>query len=351
MPQTKYNLHLKGFVGGSDFDRDYVDYVLGRNAKQPVTVLIDSTGGNLATALSISSAFKMHGDVTVHFVGMNASAATIASLGARHISIDTNAMYLVHKCSTDFFEWGQLNADQMADLITSLEKQRSDLDKLDCNVAAMYAAKCKKRPQALLDLMKTGGWLTAAEAKEWGFVDEITDAPEDAAPRLTDAVASAMAAEGMPIPNIPVADRDSALSKFFAAIASLFKSNNQSTDHSTLHTPHSTKMSTLTAPHICSLLSLPTLELAEDSASATLSVEQIARLEAAIAEAHVNAEKYEAEISALTSRIAELEKRPAADTTAIVNDKPGAALPKEETPFEAMCRVDREARALYDALG
>lgn len=345
MPQTKYNLHLKGFVGGSDFDRDYVDYVLGRNAKQPVAVLIDSTGGNLATALSISSAFKMHGDVTVHFVGMNASAATIASLGARHISIDTNAMYLVHKCSTDFFEWGQLNADQMADLITSLEKQRSDLDKLDCNVAAMYAAKCKKRPQALLDLMKTGGWLTAAEAKEWGFVDEITDAPEDAAPRLTDAVASAMAAEGMPIPNIPVADRDSALSKFFAAIASLFKSNNPQTSIT------KSEMSTLTAPHICSLLSLPTLELAEDKASTTLSVGQIARLEAAIAEAHVNAEKYEAEISALNSRIAELEKRPAADTTAIVNDKPGAALPKEETPFEAMCRVDREARALYDALG
>ena len=24
MPQTQYNLHLKGFVGGADFDRNYV---------------------------------------------------------------------------------------------------------------------------------------------------------------------------------------------------------------------------------------------------------------------------------------------------------------------------------------
>lgn len=116
MPQTQYNLHLKGFVGGADFDRNYVDYVLAKNAGKDVNVLIDSLGGNLATALSIAAAFKNHGKVSVHFVGMNASAATIASLGAAHISIDKNAMYLVHKCSTAFFEWGSLNADQFRPL-------------------------------------------------------------------------------------------------------------------------------------------------------------------------------------------------------------------------------------------
>ena len=69
-------------------------------------MLIDSLGGNLATALSIAAAFKNHGKVSVHFVGMNASAATIASLGAAHISIDKNAMYLVHKCSTALHNQG-----------------------------------------------------------------------------------------------------------------------------------------------------------------------------------------------------------------------------------------------------
>ena len=32
MPQTQYNLHLKGYVGGADFDRNYVDYILGKSA-------------------------------------------------------------------------------------------------------------------------------------------------------------------------------------------------------------------------------------------------------------------------------------------------------------------------------
>ncbi len=31
MPQTQYNLYLKSFVGGIDFDRNYVDYMLVKN--------------------------------------------------------------------------------------------------------------------------------------------------------------------------------------------------------------------------------------------------------------------------------------------------------------------------------
>ncbi len=254
MPQTEYNLHLKGYVGGIDFDRNYVDYVLARNEGKPVHVLIDSLGGSLATALSIASAFKQHGDVSVHFVGMNASAATIASLGAKHISIDSSAMYLVHKCSAEFFEWGNLNADQLATVRDNCEAAIRDLNKLDNNVASMYSAKCSKPQADLLDLMREGGWLTAKEAKEWGFVDEVTDFGESK-PVLTDAVASAMAAAGMPIPNIPT-DRqpsasqslganvdevgapndqtfgnDSAFARFLAAIASLFKSSSAKAEH------------------------------------------------------------------------------------------------------------------------
>lgn len=73
--------------------------------------------------------------------------------------------------------------------------------------------------------MKAGGWLTAQEALDWGFVDEITDLEDEPAPRLTDAMASAMANVGMPIPNISIskADRESAFGKFLSAITSLFK--------------------------------------------------------------------------------------------------------------------------------
>ena len=90
-----------------------VDKELTQNEGKEVNVLIDSLGGSLATGLSIFAAFKSHGKVNVHFVGLNASDATIASLGAAHISI---------------FEWGSLNSDQFSTLIADCEKIKADLE-------------------------------------------------------------------------------------------------------------------------------------------------------------------------------------------------------------------------------
>jgi enoyl-CoA hydratase/carnithine racemase len=123
----------------------------------------------------------------------------------------------------EFFEWGNLNADQLAQLVDHCEDAINDLNKLDDNIAAMYAAKTSKPQADLLNLMKEGGWLNAKEAREWGFVDEITELNEEK-PVLTDAVASAMAAAGMPIPNVPTESKETAFARFLASIASLFKS-------------------------------------------------------------------------------------------------------------------------------
>ena len=41
----KYHLHLKEYVGGYDFDSDYVDYILAKYPDSEVNVLIDSHGG------------------------------------------------------------------------------------------------------------------------------------------------------------------------------------------------------------------------------------------------------------------------------------------------------------------
>ena len=300
MPQTQYNLHLKGFVGGADFDRNYVDYILAKNAGKEVNVLIDSLGGNLATALSIAAAFKNHGKVSVHFVGMNASAATIASLGAAHISIDKNAMYLVHKCSTAFFEWGSLNADQFRTLIADCEKAAADLDKLDVNIASMYAGKCKKKTQCLLDLMKVGGWLSAKDALEWGFVDEITDLDDEPAPVLTDAVASELAAAGIPLPNLPVEEKENPILSFFEKMVAIFQSKSK---------PQLTMNKNYKS--ICALLSIESIALTDGKAS--LTDEQLTALDKAL-------EMKLQVISDLEAQIAALKAAPAVTSTAVVDD-------------------------------
>ena len=297
MAKTAYHISLKGYVGGLDFDRSTVDSTLAKNEGKEVNVLIDSLGGSLATGLSISAAFKNHGKVNVHFVGLNASAATIASLGAAHISIDAGAMYLVHKCSMAFFEWGSLNSDQFATLIAYCEKIKADLDKLDVNIASMYAGKCKKKTQCLLDLMKVGGWLSAKDALEWGFVDEITDLDDEPAPVLTDAVASELAAAGIPLPNLPVEEKENPILSFFEKMAAIFQSKSK---------PQLTMNKNYKS--ICALLSIESIALTDGKAS--LTDEQLSALDKAL-------EMKLQVISDLEAQIAALKAAPAATSTAM----------------------------------
>ena len=341
MSKTTYNISLKGYVGGYDFDRATVDKELAKNEGKQVNVLIDSLGGSLATGLSISAAFKNHGNVNVHFVGLNASAATIASLGAAHISIDAGAMYLVHKCSMAFFEWGSLNSDQFATLIADCEKIKADLDKLDLNVAQIYAKKCRKPVADLLALMKVGGWLTAKEALDWGFVDEITDLDDEPAPKLTDALASAMASEGMPIPNIPLADtdREGLFGKFLTAIASLFKPSTNPITTAMIKTY--TFLSAILADN----------PLTVNDGKAAITAAQLDCIEDALAEKDRLCNEQKKTIEERDATIAELQAKlaakPAASTTAVVEDsKPGGDAPKNDV--EQFVDTYNSARALYN---
>ncbi len=341
MSKTTYNISLKGYVGGYDFDRATVDKELAKNEGKQVNVLIDSLGGSLATGLSISAAFKNHGNVNVHFVGLNASAATIASLGAAHISIDAGAMYLVHKCSMAFFEWGSLNSDQFATLIADCEKIKADLDKLDLNVAQIYAKKCRKPVADLLALMKVGGWLTAKEALDWGFVDEITDLDDEPAPKLTDALASAMASEGMPIPNIPLADtdREGLFGKFLTAIASLFKPSTNPITTAMIKTY--TFLSAILADN----------PLTVNDGKAAITAAQLDCIEDALAEKDRLCNEQKKTIEERDATIADLQAKlaakPAASTTAVVEDsKPGGDAPKNDV--EQFVDTYNSARALYD---
>ena len=356
MAKTTYNLHLKGFVGGWDFDSDYVDFVLNKNADKEVAVLIDSLAGKLNTALSISSAFRRHGNVHVHFVGMNASAATIASMGAKRISMDRSAMYLVHQCSQSFFEWGSLNATDMQNLINNLEKQKAQLDKFDANVAEMYATRCKKKSADLLDLMKEGGWLTAQEALAWGFVDEITEYEDEQAPVINDAVVAECKAHNIPITTSFIASTSeenreelTAIRRFFLSFSKLFHSQEQQVTNDDTK-PH-TIMNKI-YKNICKVLACETITTEEDKS--TLTTAQLDSLETEF-------EARDKMIASLTEKVNDLTKsketleaklanRPADTTNDVVDDKKDSSPKAELSDIEKFYQTTNSAQALYDSL-
>lgn len=333
MAKAKYHLHLKGYVGGYDFDSDYVDYILNRNPDTEVHVLIDSLGGSLATALSIVAAFRNHGNVHVHFVGMNASAATIASLGAKHVSIDSSAMYLVHKCSIEFFRWASANSDKLADIIKEAKQMKSDLEKMDANVAQMYATKCQKSQEELLALMKKGGWLTAQEAKEWGFVDEITDYEEDAAPVITDSIAADMGAAGIPVPSHLAKEQPSTLlTRFIEALTNIFKSNSNAQSDMNPNNEQQQEQQ----------------QAQQQQQSPETTAQQHEQQEQPTAEAMAQKDQ---EIATLKAEIEALKKAPGASTSHVVeNDKSDKEEDNDPSSPEAFFNTRKRAQALYDMM-
>lgn len=346
MAKAKYHLHLKGYVGGYDFDSDYVDYILNRNPDTEVHVLIDSLGGSLATALSIVAAFRNHGNVHVHFVGMNASAATIASLGAKHVSIDSSAMYLVHKCSMEFFRWAAANSDKLADIIKEAKQMKSDLEKMDANVAQMYATKCNKSQKDLLALMKKGGWLTAQEALEWGFVDEITHYDEDAAPVITDSIAADMASSGIPVPaQVAKEQATPLLSRFIEALTNIFRSNSNA--QSDMNPNNQEQQQQEQQQQAQQQQQAPETTAQQPQTTQQPSIEE--RI-SALENAHKSAiDAKDKEISTLKAEIEALKKAPGDSTSHVVEDEKKNK--EGQSSAEDYCDTYNKAKALYVALG
>ena len=376
---TQYHLHLKGYVGGTDFNTESVLATLAANPDAEVSVLVDSTGGQLATALSISSAFHRHGKVHVHFTGMNASAATISSLGAQRISMDASALYLVHKCSMAVFEWASMNADQLQEYIDTLSEQKTQMDKLDSHVAAMYAARCRKPQVDLLALMKTGGWLTASEAKEWGFVDDITDYEEDIKPMMTEALATALATASIPIPAIPYESSnvqkavEPLFSRFLSALTALFRSakvdetvvstteasiqaQTATESHTQTQTPNTTTITPMKQmPHLEAALKVEGFT-ANAEGGVSLTEAQLQSLEDHITAQETKITTQEGLLTERNNRITELEAEvtalkgtPAASSPSVVSaHKEGTHQPSAAEDYLAHVS---SAKELYDLVG
>lgn len=307
---------------------------------------------------------------------MNASAATIASMGAHRVSMDHSAMYLVHQSSFPFFEYASLNSTGMETLIEQLSKAKTDLEKMDANVATMYARRCKKDPKALLELMKVGGWLTAKEALEWGFVDELTELEDEEAPVMTAAMAADFTAFGIPLPQMPhTKQQDSFFQKMAQALSSVFRSLQQTqltqqaqatqqAQTANQDEPSRQKQANLNQhpmdkayKNICKFLACDSLTTKEGKVS--LTEEQMENLECSmqanhdmIAELSLKVKAAEDENKRLTDNIKALEAKvaslPATGTTAVVDDK--KTTEHEPDAFEAFVNAGQSARELFESL-
>ena len=323
-----YQIIIDDYIGDwwLGTDKRSIRRQLARHKDEHVDVKISSLGGSLDDGLDIRQQFIDHGDVTAHLHGFVASAATVLAMGAKHIVMGKYALFLVLQCSNEVFEWGQMNATDLQSLIDRLQKNKEDNEKIDGVLAAMYASRCKNHSQEeLLDLLKESKWLTAQEALDWGFIDEIAE--DDVAPEMTNALARKFNAAGLPLTGLEI-QPDSTAFGFHTVLESLKAIKDMLTPKNKLAAcdDTSTKLVIMDKKFttVASLLNLEAIAITDGSA--TLTADQLQAIEDRLnelqsqhqADADTIAER-DKTISGLEAQVKNLQQAPA-DTTAKVDE-------------------------------
>lgn len=198
----QYDLNINSTIGGWGVTQQGVAEQLKRvleakgeatnGKKLRVDVRISSLGGALSHALDIRQQLKdCEAEVVAHIFSLTASAATVIATGASKTLISKYALYLVHRVSLSVDIWEQLNAGDLAEQIAKLEATKSELERMDLVLLALYAEKTGRTVEELRPILEEGRWLTAEEALNLGFVDGyVEDANEEDAEATNVAIAT-----------------------------------------------------------------------------------------------------------------------------------------------------------------
>jgi len=136
-----------------------------------ITLRINSPGGDVFDGVAIHNSIKNHkAKVTAHVDGIAASAASFIAMAADKIVMPANAFLLIHGASG--MSWG--NAEDMRAVA-------DDLDRIDKSLTATYVSRAKSTTAKVKALMREDRLMDAAEAKSWGFADEVTSEKKMAA--------------------------------------------------------------------------------------------------------------------------------------------------------------------------
>ena len=124
---------------------------------------INSPGGLVFDGITIFNLLKQHpANVTTYIDGLAASIASVIALAGDRVIMAENALFMIHKASGMVYG----NSDDMRDFAEKL-------DKVNSSIATTYISKTKKDEKEIDNLMSAETWLTADEALEMGFVDEV----------------------------------------------------------------------------------------------------------------------------------------------------------------------------------
>ena len=154
----------ESFWGDTISAKEVTEYLADLDVEN-INVYINSNGGVVDTAIAINNALRRHkAKVTVNIDGIAASAATLITCAGDTVKMPKNALFMIHNPLTI----------AMGDS-EEMRKQADVLEKYKNSIMETYLQKVNIDKEKLSELMDNESWLSAEEALEYGFIDEIIE--------------------------------------------------------------------------------------------------------------------------------------------------------------------------------
>lgn len=158
-----YDVIGQDYWSGEGVTAKRVSAALRSMGKGPVTVNVNSPGGDMFEGLAIYNLLREHdGEVTVKVLGVAASAASVIAMAGDTVQIARAGFLMIHNA------WVMAvgNRHDLADIAATLKP-------FDDAMASIYAAKTGEDVKAMAKLMDAESWIGGDSAIERGFADEL----------------------------------------------------------------------------------------------------------------------------------------------------------------------------------
>lgn len=151
-----------------------VKHLLASGSSEPITLHINSPGGNVTDALAIFNNLRAYaGNVTALVDGLAASSATLVMLAADEVVMAAHSLIMVHN------PWTVAMGDA-----SEMRRSADTLDKAAGEMITLYAERTGQSAEAITAIMQAETWYNAEEAVAAGFAQRVEASDQDK-PRMS----------------------------------------------------------------------------------------------------------------------------------------------------------------------
>ncbi|MEO1817748.1 head maturation protease, ClpP-related [Pseudomonas sp.] len=134
------------------------------DGQRPIVIAINSIGGEVGDGFAIHNALQRLGErVTARIDGFALSSAGIVAMGAHRVQMHDNAMLMMHNPWT----WAAGDSEEFRKIADIMDQMVEGI------VASFQHRQLSIDEAELRRMINAETWLTASEAKDMGFVDEV----------------------------------------------------------------------------------------------------------------------------------------------------------------------------------